>query len=116
MNLRSQKPVLICIDLQQGFLDEAFWGGNRNNKNAEEISSQIIATWRKTNEQIVHVRHSSTNAKSKLHPNSKGFEFYPSCLPVEGEIVLTKSVNSCFIGTPLKQLLDEKNCTTVVII
>ena len=53
MNLRSQKPVLICIDLQQGFLDEAFWGGNRNNKNAEEISSQIIATWRKTNEQIV---------------------------------------------------------------
>ena len=37
-------------------------------------------------------------------------------MPVEGEIVLTKSVNSCFIGTPLKQLLDEENCTTVVII
>ena len=37
-------------------------------------------------------------------------------MPIEGEIVLTKSVNSCFIGTPLKQLLDERNCSTVVII
>jgi nicotinamidase-related amidase len=116
MNLRSQKPILICVDLQQGFLEEAYWGGNRNNKNAEEISSQIIATWRKIDEHIIHVRHSSTNAKSKLHKSSKGFEFHPSCLPDEGEIVLTKSVNSCFIGTPLKQLLDEKNCTTLVII
>ena len=116
MSLRSQKPILICIDLQQAFQDEAYWGGNRNNQNAEEISSQIIAKWREINEQIIHVRHSSTNANSKLHKDSKGFQFHPSCLPIEGEIVLTKSVNSCFIGTPLKQLLDERNCSTVVII
>ena len=116
MNLRSQKPILICVDLQKGFLEEAYWGGNRNNKNAEEISSQIIAKWRKIDEQIIHVRHSSTNPKSKLHKSSDGFEFHPSCLPDENEILLSKSVNSCFIGTPLKQILDEKNCTTVVII
>jgi len=116
MSLRSQKPILICINLQQAFQDEAYWGGNRNNQNAEEISSQIIAKWREINEQIIHVRHSSTNANSKLHKDSKGFQFHPSCLPIEGEIVLTKSVNSCFIGTPLKQLLDERNCSTVVII
>lgn len=116
MSLRSQKPILICIDLQQAFQDEAYWGGNRNNQNAEEISSQIIAKWREINEQIIHVRHSSTNTNSKLHKDSKGFQFHPSCLPIEGEIVLTKSVNSCFIGTPLKQLLDERNCSTVVII
>src|SRR6056300_114269 len=116
MSLRSQKPILICIDLQQAFQDEAYWGGNGNNQNAEEISSQIIAKWLEINEQIIHVRHSSTNANSKLHKDSKGFQFHPSCLPIEGEIVLTKSVNSCFIGTPLKQLLDERNCSTVVII
>jgi len=49
MSLRSQKPILICIDLQQAFQDEAYWGGNRNNQNAEEISSQIIAKWREIN-------------------------------------------------------------------
>ena len=59
MNLQNQKPILICIDLQKGFLEEAYWGGNRNNKNAEEISSQIITKWRKMDEQIIHVRHSS---------------------------------------------------------
>ena len=116
MNLRSQKPILICVDLQKGFLEEAYWGGNRNNKNAEEISSLIISKWRKIDEQIIHVRHSSTHPKSKLHKSSDGFEFHPSCLPAENEILLTKSVNSCFIGTPLKQILDEKSCTTVVII
>jgi len=108
--------LLICVDLQKGFLEEAYWGGNRNNKNAEEISSQIIAKWRKIDEQIIHVRHSSTNPKSKLHKSSDGFEFHPSCLPAENAILLTKSVNSCFIGTSLKQLLDEKSCNTVVII
>ncbi len=116
MQLRCQKPVLICVDLQQGFLDEAYWGGNRNNKNAEEICSQIIAKWREIGEEIIHVRHSSTNPDSKLHQSSKGFEFHPSCQPIDGETIITKSVNSCFIGTPLKQMLDEKNCTTLVII
>ena len=116
MQLRCQKPVLICVDLQQGFLDEAYWGGNRNNKNAEEICSQIIAKWREIGEEIIHVRHSSTNPDSKLHQSSKGFEFYPSCQPIDGETIITKSVNSCFIGTPLKQMFDEKNCITVIII
>ena len=37
-------------------------------------------------------------------------------MPIEGEIIITESVNICFIGTSLKELLDEKNCTTVVII
>ena len=62
------------------------------------------------------MRHSSTNIKSKLHESSDGFEFHPLCQPIKGEAVITKSVNSCFIGTPLKDMLDEKNCKTVVII
>jgi len=43
MKLRETKPVLICIDLQLGFLDEDSWGGNRNNKDAEEVCAKIIA-------------------------------------------------------------------------
>ena len=116
MKLRHQKPILICIDFQQGFLDEAFWGGNRNNKNAEKIASQIIAKWREIGCDIIHVRHSSTNIQSKLHASSEGFKFHPLCQPIKGETVITKSVNSCFIGTPLKEMLDKKNCTSVVII
>ena len=28
------RSILICVDLQLGFLDEDSWGGNRNNKDA----------------------------------------------------------------------------------
>ena len=65
MKLRETKPVLICIDLQLGFLDEDSWGGNRNNKDAEEVCAKIIAHWRSHNEKIIHVRHSSNDINSK---------------------------------------------------
>ena len=41
MKLRKNHPILICIDLQLGFLEEDYWGGNRNNKDAEKICSEI---------------------------------------------------------------------------
>jgi len=37
MKLREIHPILICVDIQLGFLDEDYWGGNRNNKNAEKF-------------------------------------------------------------------------------
>ena len=77
---------------------------------------EIIEKWREIGAEVIHVRHSSTNPKSKLHKRYKGFNFNPLCSPKEGEIVLTKSVNSCFVGTNLKQILDDKKCETVVII
>ena len=46
MNLRDKAPILICVDLQKGFSDEKYWGGGRNNKDAEVICSVIIKEWR----------------------------------------------------------------------
>ena len=116
MKLRETKPVLICIDLQLGFLDEDSWGGNRNNKDAEEVCAKIIAHWRSHNEKIIHVRHSSNDINSKLHASNNGFRFNPLCKPIKDESVITKSVNSCFIGTNLKDTLDQMNYNTVVIV
>ena len=67
MKLRTKNPILICVDIQLGFLEEDYWGGNRNNKNAEEVCAQIIEKWREIGAEVIHVRHSSTNPKSKLH-------------------------------------------------
>ena len=42
MKLRKKSPILICVDIQMGFLEEEYWGGGRNNRDAEIICSAII--------------------------------------------------------------------------
>jgi hypothetical protein len=42
MKLRKEMlPALILIDIQEGFDDEVYWGGSRNNPDAEENAKQF---------------------------------------------------------------------------
>jgi len=116
MKLKEKKPALILIDIQKGFLNEASWGGNRNNKNAEIICGEILDRWRMLGLPIFHIRHSSTNKDSKLHISNKGFEFNDKVKPNPGEPIITKNVNSAFIDTDLKKQLDILGIKEVVII
>lgn len=116
MKLQDKKPALILIDIQKGFLDENYWGGNRNNKEAEKLSGKILQRWRNLNLPIFHIRHSSTNIKSKLHESDPGFEFNENVLPQNNEPIITKNVNSAFIGTDLKEKLDLQKIDTLVIL
>ena len=65
---------------------------------------------------MIHVRHSSTNPESKLHKSKPGFEFNDYVKPKNNEIVLTKNVNSAFIGTGLDEILKNLNINTLVIV
>jgi nicotinamidase-related amidase len=116
MKLRSKKPALILIDAQNAFLDEDYWGGNRNNKDAEIICGKILSKWRELDLPIFHIRHSSTNLKSKLNKSNKGFEFNENVIPLKNELIITKEVNSAFIGTDLKEQLEQLNINTLVIV
>ena len=46
MRLKEKNPILICVDLQLGFLDEDSWGENRNNKDVAKICPSIRARLR----------------------------------------------------------------------
>ncbi|TDQ25719.1 cysteine hydrolase family protein [Tenacibaculum caenipelagi] len=116
MNLREKNTALILVDVQKAFLDENYWGGNRNNKNAEITCGKILNKWRELNLPIFHIRHSSTNPKSKLNEQNPGFEFNENVLPKENEPIITKNVNSAFIGTNLKEQLDRLGITSIVIV
>ena len=115
MNLRDNRPALILIDFQKGFDHEEYWGGNRNNKNAEGNAKHILHQWRNLNLPIFHIRHSSQNPSSLLHQSNAGFEIKNEVKPIDGEILITKNVNSAFIGTNLKVELDSLNIECVVI-
>ena len=65
---------------------------------------------------MIHVRHSSLNPNSKLHKSKPGFFFNDYVSPKNDEPVLTKSVNSAFIGTNLEHLLTSQNIKTLIIV
>ncbi len=116
MSIREQNTALILIDLQKGFDEEEYWGGNRNNKDAEEKSGIILKKWRELKLPVFHIVHSSKNPNSKLHESHPGFEIKDEVKPINGEPVIKKDVNSAFIGTDLKERLEKQEITKLVII
>jgi nicotinamidase-related amidase len=107
-------PTLIVIDVQQAF-DEAGWGA-RNNPDAEERIAAAIAGWREHGAPVIHVRHRSADPGGSFIPGTPAFEFKPEALPRDGEPVITKDVNSAFIGTDLEERLRAAGTSTVALV
>jgi nicotinamidase-related amidase len=105
--------ALILIDVQQGFLDPRW--GQRNQPEAEDRIAALLAAWRAARLPIIHVRHASRSATGAFRAGTPGFAFKPQALPLDGETVITKEVNSGFIGTDLERRLREGGIDTVVL-
>lgn len=113
---KTDRPALILIDIQKGFDNIEYWGGQRNNPDAEENASELLALWRKHQLPVYHVKHCSTNPNSPLHETNKGNDFKDLVKPIEPEPIIKKNVNSAFIGTDLKEQLDSLKITKLVIV
>lgn len=108
-------PVLLLIDMQKGFDDHAYWGGNRNNSQAEANVERLLAHWRIQGWQVIHVRHDSTSPTSLLRPGQPGNDFKEEAKPIAGEPIFSKSVNSAFINTGLQVFLEQHHIHSLVI-
>lgn len=105
--------ALILVDIQQGLDDP--WYGVRNNPDAEKHAGQLLAAWREHGMPVVHIQHLSTNPESPLYPGKPGVAHKPEVAPLIDEPVMTKQVNSGFIGTNLEGWLRDRAITKVVI-
>ena len=113
---KQDRPALILIDIQKAFDNIEYWGGQRNNLHAEDNCSTLLNFWREHNLPIFHIKHCSLSPASLLAEGNIGNDFKDIVKPSIGETVIKKSVNSAFIGTDLKQQLDDNNIKKVVII
>lgn len=111
-----KNTALILVDIQNGFDDLAYWGGNRNNPQAEKNASELLSTWRSKKLPLFHIRHDSTVSGSKLVPGQRGNDIKDVVKPLSHESVIGKNVNSAFIGTDLKERLDREGIRSVVIV
>ncbi|ORY35302.1 putative isochorismatase family hydrolase [Naematelia encephala] len=107
------KTALLMIDVQEGFLDRSYWGPSRSNPRFEVNARALLGAYRNLESRspslhkLIHVNHASHNPSSPLHPSAPGFAFQAFARPNPGEIVITKNVNSAFIGTNLEQVLRD---------
>lgn len=90
--------ALIVVDVQRGFDDSEYWGA-RNNPDCDSNIGMLIGHWRREGWPIVYVRHDSADVASPLHSNSPGNEF-KDVLSGTPELLVSKSVNSSFHGSP----------------
>lgn len=113
---KSDRPALILIDIQKGFDNVEYWGGQRNNLNAENKAGELLELWRKNQLPIFHIKHCSSSPTSLLNETNEGNEFKDIVKPTGGEPVIKKNVNSAFIGTDLKERLDKEKISKLVIV
>ncbi len=117
MNIsKSDRPALILIDIQKAFDDLAYWGGERNNAEAENNAAELLKIWRINKLPVYHIRHCSSIETSLLHETNAGNEFKDIVKPLAGEVIIKKNVNSAFIGTNLKEQLDREKISKLVIV
>lgn len=119
MTTFSANTALILVDVQQGFTDEsaqAYFGGNRNNPQAEVNMSKILKVWREKNRPIFHIKHNSLSPNSPLREGQAGNEIQAIVAPQGDEPVIGKNVNSAFIGTDLEARLHSASIEQVVIV
>jgi nicotinamidase-related amidase len=112
--MRTDKPALIVIDVQEGF-SHPKWG-TRNNAEAEQKIAGLLATWREHGWPVFHVKHNSRSATSPLHPTSEGNRLKGFAAPRDGEPLVEKDVNSAFIGTDLEARLRAAGVVQVVMV
>lgn len=112
MTIDFDRAVLLPIDMQQGFEDPKW--PRRWNDRVDANGIALIEHWRELGRPIIHVRHDSIVKGSTLHPDSPGNRHRPGFEPQGDEPLVTKGVNSAFIGTDLDLRLKRLGAKHVV--
>tara|TARA_Y100001949_G_scaffold170356_1_gene171415 strand:+ start:225 stop:824 length:600 start_codon:yes stop_codon:yes gene_type:complete len=107
---------LILIDIQKGLDELDFYGGKRNNLDAESNCAKLLRAFRAKEYPIVFVQHDSTNPNSPLYPGQPGHSIKEEVAPSPNELVFHKNVNSAFIGTDLQKWIHQSGVKKVVIV
>ena len=106
--------VLLVIDVQQAF-NNPVWG-ERNNPCAELNISVLLAEWRRMHYPVVHIHHVNPSPTSLFNGDQHGVLVKDEAMPIAGEPIFSKCVNSAFIGTELETELRAKAASTLVIV
>ena len=110
--------ALLVIDAQNGVNNHEHWGGScghRNNPYAEARITDLLKSWREAGLPVYFTFHNSREAASPLKLSLDSGQAMAGLEPGPGEQVITKDVNSGFIGTELEIKLRRDRVSRLVV-
>jgi nicotinamidase-related amidase len=110
--------ALLVIDAQIGVNNHEHWGGSgghRNNPDAEARIAELLRTWRGVGLPIYFTFHDSREAASPLKLSLDSGQAIAGLGPRPDDQVITKDVNSGFIGTELEIKLRRDRVSRLVV-
>lgn len=111
--------ALLLVDVQKGVNDTAYYGGpkgRRNNLDAEANIISILTAWRMSDRTVAFTKHDSIEDGSPLKLSLESGQQLEGMETQAGDIVVQKSVNSGFIGTPLELELRRAGIQRLVVV
>ncbi|GHD05614.1 cysteine hydrolase family protein [Zhihengliuella salsuginis] len=107
--------ALILVDVQEGFRDP-WWGRSHELETAYAKIARLGREWNARGLPVVKVRHDSQNPESPLYAGSSGNRFVTGVASLREDVIVTKTVNSAFLGTPdLAEWLRARGISTIVV-
>jgi nicotinamidase-related amidase len=114
----DEQTCLLLIDVQAGVNVFEYWGGadgRRNNPDAETHMKSLLDAFRVAGRQVAFTVHDSREANSPLKLSLDTGAQLPGLEPAANDIVVTKDVNSGFIGTSLEIQLRRAGIQRLVV-
>lgn len=109
------KRALLLIDIQNDYFPQGRWEV-AGMESAARHAARLLGTFRKSGESVIHIRHENPMPEAPFFVSgSEGARTHDSVLPQEGEPVVLKHRANSFRDTNLKELLDERDITDLVI-
>jgi nicotinamidase-related amidase len=110
------KQALIIIDIQNDYFPGGKWTLDGADKAADN-AARLLAEARQKGDLVVHVRHEFESADAPFFaPGTQGSAIHSKVAPKAGETVVLKHKVNAFLGTDLKQTLDQHQVKAVTIV
>lgn len=108
------KRAIVVVDLQNEYLPDGKLPLHEVGR-AIDNAAKVIEDARAKGDQVIHIRHEQPGAPFFV-PGTEGVEIIPAVAPQPGETVIVKNHPNSFRDTELKQVLDKRDISEVVII
>ncbi|MNG90360.1 Streptothricin hydrolase [compost metagenome] len=109
------KQALIIIDIQNDYFPGGKWTLDGADQAADN-AVRLLHAARKRGDLVIHVRHEFESADAPFFtPGSQGAQIHGKVAPAPGEPVVLKHKVNSFLGTHLKETLDQHQIKALTI-